>query len=82
MKCGGREGADLLLDRVHMLHRPEGNNHQWIFLFEAEIVHVTIMGANPFAHLRRLTVDLLTKNAEHGQRTVETVNGDARTGDW
>ena len=40
------------------------------------------MGANPFAHLRRFTVDLLTKNAEHGQRTVETVNGDARTGGW
>ena len=64
-----------------MLHRPERNNHQWIFLFEAEIAHVTVMGANPFAHIRRFPLDLLAKNAEHGQRTVDTVNGGARTGD-
>ena len=81
MKCGGGEGAELLLDRVHMLHRPEGNGHQWISLFEAEIAHVTVMGANPFAHIRRFALDLLAKNAEHGQRTVETVNADARTRD-
>ena len=49
---------------------------------KAEIAHVTVMGANPFAHIRRFTVDLLVKDAEHGERTVETVNGDARTGDW
>src|SRR5437870_9453902 len=64
-----------------MLHRPERNNHQWIFLFEAEIAHVTVMGASPFAHIRRFPLDLLAKNAEHGQRTVDTVNGGARTGD-
>ena len=81
MKCGGGQGADLLLDRVHMLHRTEGNGHQWIFLFEAEIAHVTMMGANRFAHIWRFPLDLLAKNAKHRQRTVDTVNGDARPGD-
>src|SRR5215470_4042384 len=77
MKCSRVQRAELVFNRVHLLHRKKRNNDQRILAIRAEGTHVAAHNRNQLAHVLRFTFQFSIEDVEHGHGVIHTVNGDA-----
>src|SRR5215471_6053343 len=82
MKCSRVQRAELVFNRVHLLHGKKRNNDQRILAIRAEGMHVGAHNRNKLAYVLRFTFQFSIEDVEHGHGAIHTVNGDALLCNW